>query len=410
MADAGADAWISSLRDIHASHFPRRESGSGKRTRDICGRMSPGSSASASQTSSSSKTSQTIYVWGSERSTKSWNRWVSALRRDSLLRRKSARATNVFASSSWPTAREADSRGTPYTRDKGQKGAERLGLTGAAQQWPTPQTDSFRSRGGDRKDEAGLDRMARTWPTPRAADSDKQSRGKQAADSLDFVTRQWRTPQASDGARGAAAEWTPDKKAGEHSLSRQVATWPTPTSGDADKGATGYRPGQPSLRMASLTWPTPKSKTGGANSNRSARPNCGGPDLQEAAETWPTPTERDWRAPNSEASQERRNAGSARGQQLPNFLEHGGFLSRHPDPPTPSGPTSSPNSRTSRLRLNALFVEWLMGWPIGWTDCGSPVTGFSHWLRHSRTALSTLPCGGPVIEPNGQLLLFGGLE
>lgn len=30
--------------------------------------------------------------------------------------------------------------------------------------WPTPQVDSFRSRGGDRKDEMGLDQMARSIP------------------------------------------------------------------------------------------------------------------------------------------------------------------------------------------------------------------------------------------------------
>jgi DNA (cytosine-5)-methyltransferase 1 len=40
-----------------------------------------------------------------------------------------------------------------------------------AQQWQTPATDSFRSRGGDRKDEMGLDQQARAtqWPTPSAS-------------------------------------------------------------------------------------------------------------------------------------------------------------------------------------------------------------------------------------------------
>ncbi len=31
--------------------------------------------------------------------------------------------------------------------------------------WPTPQTDNFRSRGGDRRSEMGLDQLARTIPT-----------------------------------------------------------------------------------------------------------------------------------------------------------------------------------------------------------------------------------------------------
>jgi hypothetical protein len=32
------------------------------------------------------------------------------------------------------------------------------------------------------------------------------------------------------------------------------------------------------------------------------------------------------------------------------------------------GPSSSPSDQTSRRRLNPLFVEWLMNWPIGWTN------------------------------------------
>jgi len=37
-----------------------------------------------------------------------------------------------------------------------------------------------------------------------------------------------------------------------------------------------------------------------------------------------------------------------------------------PDPTTPDGEESSATARNS-LRLNPLFAEWLMGWPIGWT-------------------------------------------
>ncbi|MFN8700660.1 MAG: hypothetical protein ACK5X0_00925 [Rhodospirillales bacterium] len=41
--------------------------------------------------------------------------------------------------------------------------------------------------------------------------------------------------------------------------------------------------------------------------------------------------------------------------------------------------------------LNPRFLEALMGWPDGWTDPASPVTGFSHWLQRMRTELSTVP-------------------
>lgn len=50
------------------------------------------------------------------------------------------------------------------------------------------------------------------------------------------------------------------------------------------------------------------------------------------------------------------------------------------------GPTSSCAALTS----NPLFLEMLMGWPLGWTDSASPVTGFALWLRRSRSDLSRL--------------------
>lgn len=43
------------------------------------------------------------------------------------------------------------------------------------------------------------------------------------------------------------------------------------------------------------------------------------------------------------------------------------------------------------LISNPRFCELAMGWPIGWTAPGEPVTGFAHWLRRSRIALSRLP-------------------
>ena len=42
------------------------------------------------------------------------------------------------------------------------------------------------------------------------------------------------------------------------------------------------------------------------------------------------------------------------------------------------------------LIYNPRFTEWLLGWPIGWTDCRKPVTEFAHWLRQSRSALLDL--------------------
>ncbi|TCR70539.1 hypothetical protein [Bosea sp. BK604] len=39
------------------------------------------------------------------------------------------------------------------------------------------------------------------------------------------------------------------------------------------------------------------------------------------------------------------------------------------------------------LTLNPRFTDWIMGWPIGWTNPEQPVTGFAAWLQRSRIEL-----------------------
>jgi len=46
-------------------------------------------------------------------------------------------------------------------------------------------------------------------------------------------------------------------------------------------------------------------------------------------------------------------------------------------------------SLPSRPQLNPLFVEWLMGWPLGWTACGRAATESYRQWRHSH--------GGPSL-------------
>lgn len=47
-------------------------------------------------------------------------------------------------------------------------------------------------------------------------------------------------------------------------------------------------------------------------------------------------------------------------------------------------------SYPTTLASNPAFYEMIMGWPIGWTAPGEPVTGFAAWLQRSRGALSEL--------------------
>ena len=92
-------------------------------------------------------------------------------------------------------------------------------------------------------------------------------------------------------------------------------------------------------------WPTPT--VNGNHNRKGASPNSGD-GLATAVKMFPTPASRDYRSPNSKPYSER--GGGKKGEQLPNFV--GG-------------------------QLNPEWVEWLMGYPVGWTD-----------LEHSGTASS----------------------
>lgn len=62
------------------------------------------------------------------------------------------------------------------------------------------------------------------------------------------------------------------------------------------------------------------------------------------------------------------------------------------------GSRSSKNEWT----FNPNFSDWLMGWPIGWSDPTAQVTEWSHWLQRMRGALSELPLinDAGIIEEN----------
>ena len=87
-----------------------------------------------------------------------------------------------------------------------------------------------------------------------------------------------------------------------------------------------------------------------------------GLNLAQAARLWPTPAARDYRGANAKPFADR--GGGKKGEQLPNAVRHA--------PDTPAGG-----------QLNPTWVEWLMGFPLGWTACMASATPSS---RKSHTA------------------------
>ncbi len=154
----------------------------------------------------------------------------------------------------------------------------------------------------------------------------------------------WPTPVANENARMADAHGHPTLLA--------VARWPTPTAGMADRGdrgdlntsVKGYDSpsGHTKMRPSDEPemYPTPRTTglDGGSNSRKAAK-EWG---------MWPTPTTRD----------------------------------RGSDQPFHQGGPSLSGSLVGG-QLNPTWVEWLMGFPLGWTDLGDSGTPSSRRSRNT---------------------------
>lgn len=118
--------------------------------------------------------------------------------------------------------------------------------------------------------------------------------------------------------------------------------WPTPTTDSASDRSTPYAQGGMPLALSVKLWPTP---TVCGNHNRKGLSKTSGDGLATAVKMWPTLSASDNRDRGNlgmPAIQRRAEKGK---QLMPSMVV----------------------SETSGA-LNPTWVEWLMGFPIGWTD------------------------------------------
>ena len=277
----GVDVWISSLRDIRASHSPSPEPNARKKTRATSGRSYGKLSAPSNPGSAFSKTSHTIYDWGLNKSTMTYDQWVSALRRVCLQRKKSVRRIAVNGSLSWPTVTATD----------------------ASVSSARPPEKMIRKDGRN------------VLRTPSLAETVMQP------DGFPYTKQDLQA-----------------RKAGKD------------------------------YRTARVQWPTPRAQEPGSTSATH------GSGLAEIAKAWPTPMARDWK--DSPGMNDRPN-----GQvSLPKMAFQSGHQRQE----------AMINGDMSQMRLNPLFTEWLMGWPIGWTDFAPVETAWCHWWQRMHSELFTL--------------------
>ena len=123
--------------------------------------------------------------------------------------------------------------------------------------------------------------------------------------------------------------------------------WPTPTTGRADQGLSPSQFKRHSFNLAQTV---------------------------ELREKWPTPSSRDYKGAYSEANQKLKPR-----NLLPDAVKK--F-------PTPTAHDAYGKGYKGQLQteingtLNPTWVEWLMGWPSGWTDLKClGMDGFHRWLK-----------------------------
>ncbi|MHC2298172.1 hypothetical protein ACVJBD_002378 [Rhizobium mongolense] len=200
------------------------------------------------------------------------------------------------------------------------------------------------------------------------------------------------------------------------SSSQWPSSWPTAAVTDSfgARNRTAWRSNPDSkhhdgvtLNDAIVLWATPTQVH--RKSEKAMRPFADGgqsspPAIEQQAETltntlWATPSVADTSGGRMTRSGDRSNEPLLKGQS--------DALSSRLDPMIyPVGQVSSHPRRS----LNPLFVEWLMGWPPGWTlaawtDFACSVTELSLWKQRMRSVL--LQLGLPQEAPPAQLALFG---
>lgn len=244
--------------------------------------------------------------------------------------------------------------------------------------WHTPKANetseaagTFVARNGDRGEHctSGLTGQVGRWPTARAEDSEscgnhsggrslsaeevnakgQTVKGKRQVDLRNLAelwpTQAWRTPATRDFHQGGPRLEKISER--QTSLLDQAKQWPTPTTRDM------------------------KSPDLEGSGNFERKMGAGFTiDLNSTSANWPTAQSRDWKS--GQTSQETADKNARPLSEVATTFP----CSR------PALTTSTPGQRSSYdilisllppvedRELNPKFVEWLMGWPVGWSDCG----------------------------------------
>jgi hypothetical protein len=175
------------------------------------------------------------------------------------------------------------------------------------------------------------------WLTPATVNISERSE-----DSMKKRLEYWKSIGRNGVSPGCLAEqvaWSKDGPPIDYITEKEM--WPTPIASGGGPGKNlnnhrGIHQGNPlasAVKMSSNKWPTPISND--AKKGANCDPNNTQNGLAGAVQIWPTPTAHMAKETNA-----------------------------------PSEALRNEPSMASRVggQLNPTWVEWLMGWPLGWTD------------------------------------------
>ena len=202
--------------------------------------------------------------------------------------------------------------------------------------WPTPttqetehpdatltQTGRRLSKDGKTSHSLGLADAARLWPTPTAVSR-----------PMEGNVRLYRAKVEAGEMTEAEAKLILGKSVWE-AQGKLPKMWPTPTVDDASNVNPKPNRFRGLVAAVNETWPTPTAsdwKSRGPNSKQQGLPEV----MKTRENLWPTPTTVDTFTPKSRGN------------------------------PTLGDAARTADSSTGKL--NPTWVEWLMGFPLGWTD------------------------------------------
>lgn len=228
------------------------------------------------------------------------------------------------------------------------------------------------------------------WASRLRLDSSRRQRLARAINASACSSSRWPAMRCGDGATKSLPR--PGTPTGGR-IETAVANWSTPRASDAEKGGPNqvFISGGTPLPAQAVQWATPRSEMARALGDpKHITPRRGSGNIEDQVLRWPTPTSLSFGNSHQPGNSRSYN----RTMELASSLLG------------PETSTVGERSLPERRSLNPHFVEWLMGWPPGWTMLASngsacSATALCRWKLLMRSALSQL--GSPPPAPRPQL-------